>query len=128
MADVRLIDANALLGNLKYKDITANSDKEKMRWFVDGIKQCLKQFVIPVIEKEPTVNPAKLLSMLWRDTKTNPPTEDDAGPYGKVVVWYKGALEASTAPWGFPAKMPECYPYWMPLPEPPEEVRRNAER
>lgn len=82
---------------------------------------------LDAIDAAPTIDAKELLSMLWRDTKTNPPAEEDAGRYGKVIVWYKGAWDASTAPWDFVAKMPECYPYWMPLPEPPEEVQ-DAER
>ena len=116
MQKKRLIDANAF-----------DLELETMNQALMGASQRGKdratvvQMVRKMLAVAPTIGEEQNLT-IWRDTKTNPPTEEDAGPYGKVVVWYKGALEASTAPWDFTAKMPECYPYWMPMPELPKGV------
>lgn len=65
---------------------------------------------------------------LWIRTNDQPPTEMDACHNGWVL-----ALAAYQSPdnpvrlpaadivdWDFPVNCPESYPYWMPLPKPPE--------
>lgn len=75
---------------------------------------------IDMLEALSTLDHKKLLSMLWRNTKTDPPKKEDADQDGKVLVWLKDLWTASISPWYFTANRPDYYPYWMPLPEPPE--------
>ena len=61
--------------------------------------------------------------MQWHDTKTAPPKKEDSDHDGKVLVWHKDLWTASMSPWYFTANRPDYYPYWMPLPEPPEVAK-----
>ncbi len=63
--------------------------------------------------------------MSWHDTKTDPPKKEDADQDGKVLVWHKDLGTASMSPWYFTANRPDYYPYWMPLPEPPEVIKND---
>lgn len=60
--------------------------------------------------------------MHWRKTAETPPTEKDAA-YGKVIAIYTDAKFAQAAPWDFVAVDPQNFPFWMPMPELPEEKR-----
>lgn len=99
MSDKRLIDANALLREMR------NSGRAAYMLVIDA----------------PTIDPKELLSMLWRNSKADPPKEDDAGQYGKVIVWYKRAEATLPMLWWMVEESADKYPYWMPMPEPPEE-------
>ncbi len=57
----------------------------------------------------------------WRNTKENPPTENDSS-YGKVIAMYVGSSFAQPAKWDFVADAPDLFRFWMPFPEPPKEV------
>lgn len=117
MSDKRLIDANALRQKIAEWATAADNSAS----FADSAEGFAYDEVLDAIDAIPTIGPEELLSSLWRDSKADPPKEKDTGQYGKVIVWYKGALDVSTEPWAFVASMPESYPYWMPLPEPPKE-------
>lgn len=58
----------------------------------------------------------------WRKTAENPPTEKDAA-YRKVIAIYTDAKFAQAAPWDFVADDPQNFPFWMPMPKPPEALR-----
>lgn len=60
--------------------------------------------------------------MHWRKTAETPPTEKDAA-YGKVIAIYTDAKFAQAAPWDFVADDPQNFPFWMPMPKPPEALK-----
>lgn len=60
MDDMRLIDANDLLKHLTVTSITTESKKENMQYFISGIRQCMKELVIPTVQKAPTIDPKSL--------------------------------------------------------------------
>lgn len=60
--------------------------------------------------------------MHWRKTEETPPTEKDAA-YGKVIAIYTDAKFAQASPWDYVAIDPQNFPFWMPMPKPPEALR-----
>lgn len=77
--------------------------------------------VFDAVSRFPTISPKELLSTLWRNSKADPPKEDDAGQYGKVIVWYKRAEATLPMLWWMVEESADKYPYWMPMPESPKE-------
>jgi hypothetical protein len=61
--------------------------------------------------------PLTLVDLQWRPI-TDPPTEADAGPDGRVLVWFRTG-GAYTWPFGTPAKSPDDssdpVSHWLPL-------------
>ena len=114
MNDRRIVDIGPLLDDLK-KELDEECDHPTAVCSDEAVAD-----EIDMLEALPVIDPKELLSMLWRDTKTDPPKNEDADQDGKVLVWRKDLWTASMSPWYFTANRPDYYPYWMPLPEPPE--------
>ena len=88
------------IANFKGKEAAAKTLREASQMVVDFVRR-----------------------MQWHDTKTDPPKKEDSDHDGKVLVWHKDLWTASMSPWYFTANRPDYYPYWMPLPEPPEVAK-----
>lgn len=82
-------------------------------------RACQIMDAMDVLEDQPAVVPDV---QRWRKTSENPPTEKDAA-YGKVIAIYTDAKFAQASPWDSVAADPQIFPFWMPMPKPPEELK-----
>jgi hypothetical protein len=125
MSDKRLIDANVAIENADkcYEEWNLAMAAAEGNRQINMVykKQELFKAVKKVVENCDTIDPKELLSTLWRNSKADPPKEDDSGQYGKVIVWYKGAEATLPMLWWMVEESADKYPWWMPMPEPPKE-------
>lgn len=82
-------------------------------------RACQIMDAMDMLEDEPAVVPD---AQRWRKTAEEPPAEKDAA-YGKVIAIYTDAKFAQAAPLDFVAVDPQNFPFWMPMPKPPEALR-----
>jgi len=59
----------------------------------------------------------------WRNSVTNPPTEEDADKSERVLAWYKDAGRTEIVLWRDVEFHYEEFPFWMPMHEPPEAIK-----
>lgn len=114
MSDRRIVGIAPLLDNLK-KELDKECDHPTAVCSDEAIAD-----EIDNLEALPVIDPKEMLSALWKNTKTDPPKEEDAGQRGMVTVWYKGAETALPMLWWMVEESADKYPYWMPMPEPPK--------
>jgi len=105
-----------------------------MRLIIDetGIREYNDEFDVVIhCENEQQMDKAMALLRLanrmhWSKTAENPPTEEDADEFGIILVLFyseeKKMWRVASESCHLVSVIPEEFPFWMPLPEPPKEI------